>query len=351
MIVVLADDLSGAAELAGVAWQHGLTAEVQTVFHPATDAGVVCLDTNTRLLPETEAAALVAATARAVHAARPAWIYKKCDSVLRGPVLAEARSVARVLGQKHILLLPANPTRQRVIRDGIYHVGHQPLHETVFAHDPSHPRVTSRVRDLLGRDLAGVTVPDTPACSDLLHHAATLDAHTLPVGAADFFSALLECRVPREPPVAAVAPAPGPVLLVCGSTASWNRRRAAAETAGIPVFVLPHESAGIAAALRSAGRALLGLGRTVPQDTIPSTLADGLARSVGTVLQKSAVARLMIEGGATAASILHGSEWTRLRVTNATGGVATLQPVGAAGPQLLIKPGSYPWPPELWPDG
>ena len=50
MILVVADDLSGAAELAGIAFAHGLTAEVQTELQPRTDAQVICLDTDTRRL-------------------------------------------------------------------------------------------------------------------------------------------------------------------------------------------------------------------------------------------------------------------------------------------------------------
>ena len=42
MILVLADDLSGAAELAGIAFAHGLTAEVQTELQPRTEAQVIC---------------------------------------------------------------------------------------------------------------------------------------------------------------------------------------------------------------------------------------------------------------------------------------------------------------------
>ena len=48
MIVVIADDLSGAAELAGVASRHGLKAEVQTVFSADSEADVICVDAGTR---------------------------------------------------------------------------------------------------------------------------------------------------------------------------------------------------------------------------------------------------------------------------------------------------------------
>lgn len=350
MIAVLADDLSGAAELAGVALQHGLTAEVQTVFHPATNADVVCLDTNTRLLPETKAATLVAETARTVLAARPAWIYKKCDSVLRGPVLAEARSIARALGQKHILLLPANPSRQRVIRDGVCFVGHQPLHETVFARDPLHPRTSSRVGELLGGDLTGITLPDSLTHSDLLRHAATVDPHTLPVGAADFFTALLELRVPRKTVAATMSPTPGPTLLVCGSAATWLKRQTEAELRGIPVCTLVHDHATMLAALRSAGLLLLGIGDIpVANDQGPVAHTARLAQNLCAILHETRVARLMIEGGATASAMLQALSWPRLKAVDSFGEIAVLRPAEASGPDLFIKPGSYAWPAKLWP--
>ena len=57
MIAVIADDLSGAAELANAAVQAGLSAEVQMRFHAASDADVVCVDTETRSLSHEAAAA------------------------------------------------------------------------------------------------------------------------------------------------------------------------------------------------------------------------------------------------------------------------------------------------------
>ena len=56
-IIVIADDLSGAAELANAALQAGFSAEVQMHFCPGTDADVVCVDTETRSLPPEAAAA------------------------------------------------------------------------------------------------------------------------------------------------------------------------------------------------------------------------------------------------------------------------------------------------------
>src|SRR5512141_1199713 len=104
MIVVLADDLSGAAELAGAALRHGLTAEVQTAFTPGSGADVVCVATDSRSLPAEAAARVVGAITGAIVRAKPDWIFKKCDSLLRGPVLAEARAAARAAGRSRILV-------------------------------------------------------------------------------------------------------------------------------------------------------------------------------------------------------------------------------------------------------
>ena len=351
MIVVLADDLSGAAELAGIALRHGLSAEVQTAFHPATDADVVCLDTDSRLLAATDAAARVSAIAREVLAARPDWIFKKCDSVLRGPVLAEARAVADAAGLTRLLVVPANPSRGRVIRNGFYFVGDRPLHETGFAHDPLHPRKTSRVTDLLGGDLRDIVMPDAVTAADVQRQAQSMDANTLPVGAADFFAALLAVRTSRQPASAQdVSTATGPKLMVCGSAASWPQRHAEAKEHDVPAFPLPHDATAIARAFSTAGRVLLGIGDG--PDThgqSPDALSAHLSGTVTTLLRSTPAGRLLLEGGATAASVIRALGWTRLSALAVNGDVAVLRAVGTESPQLFIKPGSYPWPESLWP--
>src|SRR3954465_13142603 len=159
MIVVVADDLSGAAELANVALQAGLSADVQLQFDAASDADVVCVSTATRSEMPQRAADIVQGLTREIVAAAPEFIYKKCDSLLRGWVAAESGAMARVLGRGRVLLVPANPSRRRVIHDGMYFIGDTPLAESVVADDPDHPRFSSRVRDLV--DVAsGIEIPD-----------------------------------------------------------------------------------------------------------------------------------------------------------------------------------------------
>ncbi len=352
MIVVIADDLSGAAELAGAAVRQGLSAEVQTAFFPGTSAEVVCIDTDSRLLPAADAARRVTAVTRSVLAARPNWIFKKCDSVLRGPVLAEARAVAEATGNSRILLIPANPSRGRTISAGQYLIAGEPLSETFFSVDPSHPRLTANVATLLEGDLANVAVPDITTADDVRHQAAIMDPQALPVGAVDFFSALLARRLPQKAAKPEESfPRTGKTLLVCGSAAAWLGRIHIAQERRMPFFAMPHDVSAVVGALRANETVLIGIGNgPTTVDVAPAKLGMQLAQAVASVLRQTRVERLLLEGGATAAATLAALGWARLQTEQvADSGVGVLRPVAPQAPLLFIKPGSYAWPEAIWP--
>ncbi|ACB75434.1 four-carbon acid sugar kinase family protein [Opitutus terrae] len=354
MIVVLADDISGAAELAGAALRRGFSAEVQTSFQPDTEAEVVCVDTDSRSLAPQAAEAVVAAIARQVAAARPDWVYKKCDSVLRGHVRRETQAVMAALNRRRAVLVPANPSRGRVVRNGEYFVGEQPLDQTEFARDPEHPRTTARVAELLGGELTGVVVPNTETPGDVDAHAFGLDETTLPVGGVDFFEALLRRRGAARAAVSAGSAASagnGSVLVVCGSAAAWSVRRAEARARGVAVFPQPHDVAAICAAWRAARTALIGIGDgPATSGRSPGELVSALAGTVVEVVRRIETDRLLLEGGATAAAVVRALGWTRLRACEvAASGVGVFTPAGTVRPRVAIKPGSYSWPVEIWP--
>ncbi len=355
MIVVIADDLSGAAELAGAALNHGLRAEVQTVFNPSADADVICLDTNSRSLTAAKAAMTVGETARAVARAEPAWIYKKCDSVLRGNVLAEIRAIMVATNKARATLISANPTRGRVIRGGEYFINDQPLHETAFANDPEHPRQTSRVTELLGGDLTDVLTPNATSTANLFHHASQLNNDTLAAGGVEFFDAILTARQrlnpPRERPCPKHRSIPGPTLLVCGSAVAWPKRVEAAARSQTPIFSLPHDIDAIVRALRTAPIVAIGIGNgPATQGRSPAELVKQLAISVKSILVRTTVNRILLEGGATAAAVLRDLAWTRLTACQPCApGVGVLAPIGTEGVEVCVKPGSYDWPDGMWP--
>ncbi|MCX6896431.1 MAG: four-carbon acid sugar kinase family protein, partial [Verrucomicrobia bacterium] len=165
LVGIIADDLTGAAELAGVAWRLGFTAEIHADSTGTTSAEVIAIDTDSRHCDATEATRRVAAAAQHLKALGVEWIYKKVDSVLRGSVLVETEALLDVLKLNRALLVPANPGLGRVIRDGKYFIAGTPVHETDFRNDPQHPRTSAQVLEMLGRSATRSIIvcrPDQP---------------------------------------------------------------------------------------------------------------------------------------------------------------------------------------------
>lgn len=344
MIAIIADDFSGAAELAGIAAAHGLKAEVHTVFDPATDADVIAIDTDTRLQPERAATAKLRQITQQLMAAKPSWIYKKTDSVLRGHVRAEIETILDVTGFTHCVLFPANPSKGRFIRDGHYFLADQPLHETHFAHDPDHPRSTSDVIQLLGSSQR-IDLPD----------ATTLDAmdlslphNTLAAGAADFFAVRLKTWHPFEPQSLQPPPAarlPRRVLVLCGSLAAWQTGRAEQlQAEGFEIKTLAEPVS--AAVWQSTSKLLLAIGHAKGLDT--AHLTQQLISKALPLLKDPKSLRLGLEGGTTALAFIQRMGWTRFEtIPEHHSGIGILRTPN--GMVLCVKPGSYLWPPSCLP--
>jgi uncharacterized protein YgbK (DUF1537 family) len=364
VIVVIADDLSGAAELANVAVETGLSADVQMRFDGRAGADVVCVDTETRSLAPARAVEIVSAVAAAVARTGVSHCFKKCDSVLRGHVAEEARAIARALGKSRVLLVPANPSRRRIIRNGEYFVDGVPLSESPVGRETEHRRWSSHVETLLG-DARGIEHPDIVSYDDVVRHARSVDAHTLPVGAADFFRAFLQnahdvAAVPHAYPHHARV-ADGLSLFVCGSHTAWVMgRRDELAAAGIAVCTMPsalmapsaeqtalrewaHSAVG---AVGERGAVALAIGDAhAARNIAPPSLVQRLADAVALVLAQGTFGYVYVEGGDTAAAVVATLQLEHFRAELSPGpGVGALRPVGGSAPLFLIKPGSYPWP-------
>jgi uncharacterized protein YgbK (DUF1537 family) len=382
MIGVIADDLTGAAELAAVGLRHGLRAEILVCGKPSGEADLVCVDTDSRSCTAEEAGRRAAAAAKLLRAARARWIYKKVDSVLRGQVIAELESVMKQLQLKRALLLPANPSLGRKIRDGRYFVRGRPIHKTEFAHDPEHPRTSAQVLELVNPSIstpvcvsnlrdalpaAGIVIGEAATAQDVQRWAAFRDSRTLPAGGSEYFGALLTAE-----PGKAASPATGiftngtvrQELFVCG-TASQSCRKfvKAARERGTPVFSLPSElawsaeftpgaadviSQRVIAAFQSHPRVILNVGLPPVRETsVARLLSDHLVQIAGMVLREVAVGHVYAEGGATAAELVRCMGWARLgALCEPAPGVATLAIEGNESQLLTVKPGTYAWPKE-----
>lgn len=372
MIAILADDYTGAAEVAGVGHRYGLAAEVQTRRQPS-QAGLVVVDTDSRGLHEAAAAHLVGQIACRAIAARPEWLFKKVDSVLRGPVAAELAAVLAAAGLDRALLVAGNPHSGRLIEGGRYTIAGVPLAQTEFAHDPECPAHSSRVLDLLGQsDLpltckapedglaaAGLTVGDVRSAADLAAWANQVDPTVLPAGGAAFFDALLQAKGYRALDSAAFPPPPGPRLLVSGSASAGSQALLAKlEAAGTPVARMPIgllagddpallESWAGAVKPDRRGLAVLAIGLEQRPATpeLVARLCRCAARATALALQRQPAGHLLIEGGATASTVLRELGYSRLSVLcEHSQGVVTMRPAAPRAPLVTTKPGSYPWP-------
>jgi len=369
--VVLADDLSGAAELAGAAFDLGFSAEVQQNFTPDSKAQVLAVNTHTRSLPPAQAASQFAEVGRRVLSHHPQWIYKKVDSVLRGHVALEIRALLECTGQSQAMLIPANPGKGRIIQKGQYLVNGTLLHQTHFAQDPEFPRTTSKVSALLGcaATEASIRIPNITTADQVSRHANQLDPSCLPVGAVEFFKAILKSRVSQ--PLNRAQHLPSSLLregtrrlYVCGSSAAWAGGRARqCHSRNIPVLCLPPElfqhqehpqqelllARQAAEFLGQRGSLLVAVGPAHPPPSLdPNRLAQRLVTVVARLLSLIQVHQICVEGGATASALLQKMDWTSLPVRSVLPENLPLLAVPTPPhPILLIKPGSYPWPEAL----
>lgn len=378
MIGVIADDLTGAAELGAVGLRHGLRAEIVRSGEPSGRADLVCVDTDSRSCEPAVAAKRAAVAAKMLRAAGAEWIYKKVDSVLRGQVTPEVEAVMKQLRLDRALLLPANPSLGRTIRDGQYFVRGKPIHKTEFAHDPEYPRRSSQVVRLLAapesfllrvvngdRSLAAGTIvvgeANTPA--DVRSWAEHCNETILPAGGSEFFNALLPgvASLPTLDDLS-IEPATGPEFFVSGTSTSQARQFVQAEKRrNTPVFTLPQElswgaeftpaaiasvTQRVVAGFNERPRVVLAVGlRRVRDVKVARNLSSDLVRVAEQVMRRVPVTRVYAEGGATAAELVRRLGWSRLRVLRELApGVATLA-VDSGEPILLtIKPGTYAWP-------
>jgi uncharacterized protein YgbK (DUF1537 family) len=116
-VLILADDLTGAADSAAAFVGRARSVSVLLQVRARSDSDVVAIDLDTRSRPERTARA-VAKRALASRAAKRARIlFKKIDSTLRGHVSAELASVRRT-----VVFAPAFPAQGRTVRQSRLHV-------------------------------------------------------------------------------------------------------------------------------------------------------------------------------------------------------------------------------------
>ncbi len=355
---VLADDFSGAAEVAGAGFRYGLTAAVQLDLRSTPDCELSVFDSDSRSKSRTDAVRMVQSALE-----NGSWIFKKIDSVLRGHIIAEIEPFLESGRYRRALVVPFNPELGRTIKDGVYRLNDRPISETAFRDDPQHPVLTSDVRSLLGPGLVhvcrlsdpmpdtGIVVGEGQTGKDLRGWAARVDQATLPVGAAPFFAAWLESRGRKATPRHGID-RQGKVLVVSGTVsrvvewadplpmpdAVFDEGSPEALNEWVAKIVLRLDEKGFAVASIGTSRPLIG--------SQSARLVGHLADLAASALAQCVIDQLWLEGGATASAVIRRAGWKSLDVVGELApGVVQLRPASGR-PLVVVKPGSYPYSPR-----
>ena len=237
-MLIIADDITGAAEIAGIAWRKGLKVRLM-VYQPnmpttplsswrGAGGEVLILATDTRSGTEEEAVKTIETLFNSPlqGGVGGGLIFKKTDSVLRGHVAAELEALMRLTGKSNTLLIPQNPSKGRIVKDGIYYINGTPLDQTSFAYDPEFPAKTAEAKKLLKRSagvqecrssdnswtsnhsspsshlssisspkgeyVRGLHFPDATTLEEIREHVVKADPNTLFAGGADMFEAVVD---------------------------------------------------------------------------------------------------------------------------------------------------------------
>jgi uncharacterized protein YgbK (DUF1537 family) len=401
-ILIVADDLSGAADCATACFAAGIDSFVSLDGdQPVPPAGAIAIDTDSRRMSGEAAAAVTARVLRRHAGPKTRLIYKKMDSTARGNFASEIAACLTVVRDELsapeavAIFAPAYPQNGRTTKGGHQYLRDVPLEETeIWRHDGisgrAHlPEMMARtglrvglveLAALRGSDLSA-TLRDMSRSHDVLVCDATEEEDLQVVAEAGqkfgpmtvwAGSAGLARHLPRAAGLArpAVVPAHekiqvGPVICVVGSLSQVSRgqfgRLRAAD--GVSSFVvspmllrLSHGgedwhslSAAIAAAIAAGQDIAVMIGDSKHLDT---SEALKLAAVLATLLHPFlAQARgIIATGGETARTLLRTLEVTALRLVAEVEAGVPLSVVGAGpvtGLRVVTKAGAFGTPETL----
>ncbi|MGW0817396.1 four-carbon acid sugar kinase family protein [Streptomyces viridiviolaceus] len=381
-LVVIADDLSGAAECAAVL--PGCRRILLDPAVPVRPGETPVIDLDSRRCSPAGAARLVTRAVRR-HAPTGARLLKKADSLLRGRFAAETSALAA--GASGLVVALAVPAAGRTVRDGVVRLHGVPLHHTdawraerapvprsvaealggarttvvpLERVRAGAPRLALCLRSALAAGATAVCDAETDTDLDAVAEAALRLPPTVRMAGAGGLAAALGRLSGPAAPRTVTGPAPGeprPVVVVVGTAHPGSvaqiaqlTRHGARHTALSAASLLGTADGGTRTASAPArpDRApvtvlsIAGTG-TVDRSAAPH-LARALARTVARGLPEDA--DLVLTGGETARSVLD-----ELAVTS-------LLPIGqvhpgavhcrtADGRGVVTRPGGYGGPDSL----
>jgi uncharacterized protein YgbK (DUF1537 family) len=394
--LILADDLTGAADCAIAFAKRGLDAEVFWGEGKSGNATVLSVDADSRRFAAAEAAARQL-KAQAVHWRPGMRLYKKVDSTIRGQPAAELAAQLKALsagGRAPLAVVcPGFPATGRVIIDGRVRMNGMPLEQTpLWARDHTYasaslsevlasahisaeviPLTVMRtgIDAVLARMLeaerlgVGAVVCDCVAETDLQVAAdASLKlSAAVWVGSAGLAAGLAARVAPAKPTAPPVVTRSGAVLMVVGSLAEASRLQAQVlvesgrvmHLRAMPETLLAGSQApawrgackSLIDALASGRDVLLEIGLTEKPDL---TCGPSLAASLAGLINEAApkIGALVATGGETACALLTrlGVHGIRL-IDEVEPGVPLGVGIGMRSLPIVTKAGAFGGPDTL----
>ena len=370
MLTVLADDITGAAEIAGVCLRFGLRVAFDLDFNiqrlPETDVWVIASDT--RSLPEKEACDVVKTIACRLKELQVKILFKKIDSVLRGYIIPEIKVLQKYFPFDRIFILPANPETGRIIRNGIYYINEMPLNQTFFANDPDFPAKTASIREILQltEENEKYITPNISNKRDYEKYARQISPQTLPVGGSVFFESCLPVYFPAAKSCDIIIQPirkRNSMLMISGSTHEASKRFIRENQIFKPIEIdanwvieLLKDSENfqiwienVISIFNQWKKIIITVKNECDRLVSSEKVKKLLAAITAELICKCTIDELFIEGGATARACLRAADFTSLiPVEEYTRGVVRFKIPGKKSMHLTIKPGSYAWPEKLF---
>lgn len=381
MIAVISDDFTGAAEIGGIALRNGFSVTIDTSVNSNYNCDVLVIATNTRSLCKIDAQKQIKEVTQELLKLNPDFIYKKTDSLLRGKVGDELIAQLEVSGKKKVLLVPANPLLHRTIVDGVYYINKIPLMESNFFGDDFAKGATSNVLDMIGNDFKGQSfsislgqempgegfiIGNTLTNEDLMAWANLIDETMLPAGGASFFNAILrKIKSERKKTVSSLTFGKK-ALYLCGSNYQPSREvvRKAKEN-GACVSYMPSTifcdnnyeeiiqkwSNEIIEIIQKKDKVVIAIDELECEgvEDVSNKINDIFGVLIKKVLEKVSLEELLIEGGATAYSIIEHLGYKKFYPEQELSqGVIRMEIEQTNKMHLTLKPGSYQWTKSIW---
>ena len=376
MMIVIADDFTGAAEIGGIGIRHGLRVAIQTrtdELQTATDLLVIVA--HTRALPESRAIKKIEEISIELKKLNPDFIFKKIDSALRGHILSEIKAQMEVFGVDKALIVAGNPSLGRVIKDGKYFINEVPLDQTGFSNDSHFPAKSSDVLTILDPksefglknlkpDAAmpetGIVAGDVSSRADLASWAKDIVSDKLYAGASGFFDALLSVLDFKKVTRKSAFPFGNRILFVGGTAFPKHEDfKNELEKQGVRFSNMPEEiywnkdfdpklldtwADEIITAFQTQNVYITMQHTGNKEEGLSQRLCQNLGQLVWKVAAGVEMDELLIEGGDTAATVLELLKIRKLKpVHEYLTGVIRMEVIGNRNFYVTTKPGSYKW--------